>query len=194
MWLIVGLGNPGSRYSKTRHNVGFEVVDRLSSSRGIPLRPYDLFSSGKGHIGGIEVILLKPLTFMNKSGIAVREALYKYSIALEKTIVVHDDLDLELGLIRLKKNGGSGGHRGIESIIVETGSRDFIRVKIGIGRDSLVPPDVYVLSRFNSSETERIESSLSQAESAIESIVVEGIEHAMNRFNRKNPKMPNTLN
>ncbi len=188
MWLIVGLGNPGNRYSKTRHNIGFEVVDRLSTSEGIQLKQYELFLRGVGQVRGVEAVLLKPLTFMNKSGIAVNDTLNKYSIPIDKTVVVHDDLDLELGVIRVKKNGGSGGHRGIESIIVETGSRDFVRVKIGIGRDPFISPDVYVLSRFDPYEIETIESSLQQAKSAIESILVDGVETAMNRFNRRNTK------
>src|SRR5208283_2441988 len=135
MWIIAGLGNPGSRYEKNRHNVGFIVIDKLSEQYGIALEEKDSYCLGKGSVEGQSVILLKPLTFMNRSGNAVSKVLKKYNALPVSLIVIHDDLDLGTGVIKLKKTGASGGHKGIESIIQGTGTRDFLRVKVGVGRD-----------------------------------------------------------
>ncbi|MFZ5996412.1 MAG: aminoacyl-tRNA hydrolase [Nitrospirota bacterium] len=188
MWIIVGLGNPGSRYAKTRHNVGFNVIDQLAEAYRITLNEKELYSIGKGAIEGQETVFLKPLTFMNRSGLAVKRVLKKYGIPtdnLSKTlIVVHDDLDLETGVIKIRKGGSSGGHKGIESIIQETGTKDFIRVKVGIGRDRDIPVERYVLSTFTTAEKNAIKDAIINASDAVSVIVAEGIDKAMNRFNR----------
>lgn len=186
MWLIVGLGNPGSKYRHTRHNIGFDVIDSLSEKYNIQAREYDDFIRYGGLIDDEEVVLLKPLTYMNRSGIAVKRNLYKYSIPLERLIVIHDDLDLSTGLLKLKKNGGTGGHKGLESIVVETGSNEFIRVRIGIGRNPDIVTDQYVLSRFLDEERKVINEAILLAQESILEIMTKGIDYAMNKFNKKN--------
>lgn len=188
MWVIAGLGNPGEKYSATRHNIGFMVMDRLSEEYRVPFTVKDDYSLGKGAIDHVNVILLKPLTYMNLSGSAVRKILKKTNLLQDREItnfiVIHDDLDLETGVVKIRRNGSSGGHRGIESIIQETGSRDFIRVKIGIGRDRKIPVEEYVLRRFRAAEKKMVEDGILQAVHAIETILTGGIEKAMNACNR----------
>ncbi len=188
MWVIAGLGNPGEKYSATRHNIGFMVVDRLSEEYHVPFTVKDDYSLGKGAIDHVNVILFKPLTYMNLSGSAVRKILKKTNLLqdgeITNFIVIHDDLDLETGVVKIRRNGSSGGHRGIESIIQETGSRDFIRVKIGIGRDRKIPVEEYVLRRFRAAEKKVVEDGILQAVHAIETILTGGIEKAMNACNR----------
>ena len=188
MWVIAGLGNPGEKYSATRHNIGFMVVDRLSEEYHVPFTVKDDYSLGKGAIDHVNVILFKPLTYMNLSGSAVRKILKKTNLfqdgEITNFIVIHDDLDLETGVVKIRRNGSSGGHRGIESIIQATGSRDFIRVKIGIGRDRKIPVEEYVLRRFRAAEKKMVEDGILQAVHAIETILTGGIEKAMNACNR----------
>ncbi|MEK6528053.1 MAG: aminoacyl-tRNA hydrolase, partial [Nitrospirota bacterium] len=174
MWLIVGLGNPGKVYSKTRHNLGFMVIDALASKSSIKIKNKSKNSvSGKGNINCIEVILLKPLTFMNKSGIAVKAACKKYQ-NIENLLIVHDDLDLKPGIIRIKKNGSAGGHRGIESVSDYMGTKDFTRLKIGIGRPAYragrpdkISAEDYVLSPFSRQEKTIMKKSVEKAADAI---------------------------
>ena len=185
MWIIAGLGNPGSKYEKTRHNVGFKVVDRLSELHGIVLEEKDIYCIGKGVIDGHEAVLLKPLTYMNRSGTAIVKAIKKFNITSPASIiVVQDDLDLETGVVKIRKNGTSGGHKGIESIIEATGTRDFPRVKLGVGRDRDIPVDVYVLSSFRPAEKSSIKDAIIKAADAIAAIITVGIDKAMTRYNR----------
>ena len=188
MWVIAGLGNPGEKYSATRHNIGFMVVDRLSEEYLMPFTVKDDYSIGKAAIDHVNVILLKSLTYMNLSGSVVRKILKKTNLLqdgeITNFIVIHDDLDLETGVVKIRRSGSSGGHRGIESIIQETGSRDFIRVKIGIGRDRKIPVEEYVLRRFRAAEKKMVEDGILQAVHAIETILTGGIEKAMNACNR----------
>ncbi|HKN18701.1 MAG TPA: aminoacyl-tRNA hydrolase [Dissulfurispiraceae bacterium] len=184
MWIIAGLGNPGSRYEKNRHNVGFIVIDKLSEQYGIALEEKDSYCLGKGSVEGQSVILLKPLTFMNRSGNAVSKVLKKYNALPVSLIVIHDDLDLGTGVIKLKKTGASGGHKGIESIIQGTGTRDFLRVKVGVGRDRDIPADIYVLSNFRPFEKVVIKDAIIKAADAVAAIVTVGIDRAMTRYNR----------
>jgi PTH1 family peptidyl-tRNA hydrolase len=187
-WLIVGLGNPGEKYAATRHNVGFMLLDRLSGRHGIFFANKDDASIGKGLIAGNDAVLLKPLTYMNLSGRAVRKALAKLNLIrdgeIRNLIVIHDDLDLSPGVVKIRRGGSSGGHKGIDSIINEAGSRDFVRIKIGIGRDSMVPPEDYVLRRFRPAEKKLIEEAITEAEGAVETILDSGVERAMNKYNR----------
>lgn len=190
MWIIAGLGNPGKRYEKTRHNVGFAVVDRLSESYGIVFKEKDEYLLGKGAIEGQESLLVKPLTFMNLSGNAVVKVLRKFNSSPESLIIVHDDLDLGVGIIKIRKTGSSGGHKGVESIIQGTGTRDFFRVKVGIGRDLNVPSEVYVLSKFSPAEKSVMKDAIITGSEAIVSIITVGIDKAMTRYNRATQTEP----
>ena len=196
MWIITGLGNPGRKYSGTRHNIGFRVIDRLSEEFGAPLEERDIYQIGRGAIGGQSVLLMKPLTFMNRSGLAVKRALRKFNIKYgassdapygtlqDSLIVVHDDLDLDTGSIRIRRDGSSGGHRGIESIIQETGTKDFLRIRVGIGRDRDIPADEYVLGIFRPAEKILIKDAIINATEAVVVVLNEGVDKAMNKFNR----------
>ncbi len=184
MWLIVGLGNPGKKYAKTRHNLGFMVADLLSEKYHIPLKYKSKnYTYGKCSSEKYEVVLIKPVTFMNSSGIAVRDALKKYE-NVDNLIVVHDDIDLQTGVIRIKRGGSAGGHRGVGSIIETAGTRDFIRVRIGIGRPESIPAEEYVLCTFNKHELPIIKKSIERAVEAIEIILDKGVSYSQNRFHR----------
>ncbi len=188
MWLLVGLGNPGSKYSKTRHNIGFRVIDQFSETHKIPMEEKDSYMIGRGTVDGQDVVLLKPLTFMNRSGQAVRKALRKFNKLSDKLgdvlIVVQDDLDIDTGTVKIRKEGTSGGHKGIESVIQETGTRNFVRIKVGIGRDKSVPTDEYVLAQFRPSEKNQIKDAIINAADAALAVVREGTDKAMNKYNR----------
>ena len=183
MWLIAGLGNPGSRYEKTRHNAGFLVLEELVERLQLEFKEKEDFKISKGSLGDEKIILVEPLTFMNRSGVAVRKIMQKSNVSPERLIVIHDDLDLECGSLKIRKKGSSGGHKGIESIIQNIGTREFIRVKIGIGRDPFVPTEKYVLSRFRKDEMPVIKETITKAAESVHSIIIEGVERAMNRFN-----------
>lgn len=199
MWFIVGLGNPGRTYSKTRHNLGFMVLDALSHRFSIPInRESKNYIYGKGNIHGKDVILIKPLTFMNLSGLAVRPILKRFGVPASQDllgcnmIVVHDDLDLNTGILRVKKNGSSGGHKGVESIIENTGTKDFVRLRLGIGRPQVgttrfrgIPAEDYVLSNFSSQERVLIKKCIERAVEAIGVIIDKGISYAQSRFHRE---------
>jgi len=184
MWIIAGLGNPGRKYSNTRHNIGFKAVDRLADDLSIELSEKDLYIIGKGSISGSQSLLLKPLTFMNRSGSAVKKIMDKYYIEPQNLIVVHDDLDLEAGVVKIRRGGSSGGHRGVESIINSIGSKDFIRVKMGISRDPSMLVEDYVLKPFGSEHKGLISEAVVRAAEAVIAVVTEGAESAMNKFNR----------
>jgi PTH1 family peptidyl-tRNA hydrolase len=164
------------------------VIERLSDTYRIPLAVKDGYSLGKGSIDTTSVVLLQPLSYMNLSGVAVKKVLKKFNLIREgeigNFIVIHDDLDLEPGVVKIRRAGSSGGHKGIESIIRETGTKDFIRIKIGIGRDREMPVEQYVLRRFKASEKKVIEDGIMKAMNAVESIIDGGIEKAMNTCNR----------
>ena len=183
MWLLVGLGNPGIRYARTRHNIGFMVLDRLAETMGLSFSEKADYRACNGSISGQKVILMEPLTFMNRSGSAVRKILSKYTILPEHIVVIHDDLDLDAGKLKIRTKGSSGGHKGVESVIQNLGTRDFIRVRIGIGRDHLIPTEDYVLSRFRKEENALLKEALSAAVDAIFCLIEEGTGKAMNRFN-----------
>ena len=184
-WLIIGLGNPGKDYRLTRHNVGFRVVDRLAREQGIQLKKRRSGAQvGEGRVGREKVILAKPLTYMNKSGVAVKRLVKALGVPLDHLVVVHDDLDLACGRMKIKEKGGHGGHKGVQSIIEQLGSTDFLRVKVGIGK----PPDPeegadYVLSSFAADERALVKESVEQAAEAIEAIIVSGKDQAMNKYN-----------
>ncbi|MDA8082033.1 MAG: aminoacyl-tRNA hydrolase [Nitrospiraceae bacterium] len=183
MWLVAGLGNPGRKYAWTRHNVGFLVVEEIVDRLGMEFRERPEYRICNGSMGDERLIFLEPLTFMNRSGSAVREIISKNTVVKENLIVIHDDLDLEAGRIKIRKKGSSGGHRGVESIIQHLGGNTFIRVKVGIGRNPLVPTEDYVLSRFRKEELPLIREAIFHAADAVECIITQGPDKAMNTFN-----------
>ncbi|TAK35305.1 MAG: aminoacyl-tRNA hydrolase [Chloroflexota bacterium] len=191
-WLIVGLGNPGPRYAGNRHNAGFQVVDLLAAKHRIGLSRKVGFSIvGEGEIAGHSVVLAEPQTFMNESGKAVAALLRKYGRGPRELIVIHDDLDLPLGRIRIRENGSAGGQKGVKSIIEHVGTQEFVRVRIGIGRpgdaeprEAGIPTVDYVLRNFLPSERPVIEDVRQKAVEAVEAILAEGTVAAMNWFNR----------
>ncbi len=183
MWAIIGLGNPGARYKETRHNAGFLVLDKLAKRHSISLKEKGLNQRAKGFISETEVILVKPLTYMNRSGLAIKEIFKECSVSSEDLIVIHDDIDLEIGRLKIKQSGSSGGHKGIQSIIDSISTSNFIRLKIGIGRDPTMIVSDYVLQKIRNQDIEIFTRSIDSAVVAVESIITYGIESAMNRFN-----------
>ncbi len=185
MRIVVGLGNPGRRYEGTRHNVGFEVIDELAR-RWQAASPQLRFDAALTDIilDGEKVWLAAPQTFMNASGRAVRRLLDFFGLEPDRLLVVCDDLNLELGRLRMRRGGSSGGQKGLEDIIRNLGTQEFPRLRIGIGRPppGWDPAD-YVLSRFRPSEKDRIEQAIVRAAEGVELWVREGIENAMNRIN-----------
>ncbi len=184
-FLIAGLGNPGSDYRHNRHNVGFMVVDGLASALGAPIQRVEMRALvGKGLLDGSRVILAKPQTYMNKSGQSVAPLARFYKVPLEHILVIHDDLDLPFGSLRLRPLGGTGGQKGMESIVSQLGTREFPRMRVGIGRPpGRMDPADYVLHNFNPDEQEMLPELLERAVEAVRSFILEGIEMAMNRFN-----------
>ncbi len=188
MRLLIGLGNPGERYASTRHNVGARAIERAAARWRIPLTPYGQVRRGDGRIGAIPVTLAVPLTWMNTSGLVVPSLLETCGCPPDQLLVVHDDMDLPLGRLRLRQRGGPGGHNGILSIIETLGTEQFGRLKLGIGRPvpGLDPAD-FVLAPFGSDEQTTVEAMLDQAVLALECATTEGLPAAMNRFNAKEP-------
>jgi peptidyl-tRNA hydrolase, PTH1 family len=183
MWVIAGLGNPGRRYFRTRHNVGFMVIEEVACQSKIDFKDRKGYRIGRGSIGEYDILLVEPLLFMNMSGPVIKDILRKFNVQPENLIVIHDDLDMETGKIKIKRRGSSGGHKGIESIIQSLSSKDFVRLKVGIGREEAVPPEDYVLSKFRRNEIPLIKDAIQKAADAVHSIVSEGVDTAMNRFN-----------
>jgi PTH1 family peptidyl-tRNA hydrolase len=192
MKLIVGLGNPGIRYRRSRHNAGFLVIDRISSRHGIAVKKKRFGAlTGAGTISGERVVLARPVIFMNRSGPPVRDLLKSEKTGLRELLVVCDDCDLEPGVIRLRRRGGSGGHNGLASIIEALGTEDFSRLRIGVGR-SLKPWDLadYVLRPFPRRAWKSTEKVLQLAADAACFWVSEGIEPAMNKYNSRQEVLP----
>jgi PTH1 family peptidyl-tRNA hydrolase len=185
--LIVGLGNPGKEYATSRHNIGFLVINGFAETNGIALRGRKFKSRwGSGEISGNRVILAKPQTYMNLSGDAVSAIVHFYKIETRDIIVVHDDLDLSFGSLRIKTKGGSGGHNGINSIIASLNDGSFTRVRVGIGR----PPSggdnsEFVLSPFTSTELKELTHVIDEAHNCLGTLITHDPEFAMNLFNRK---------
>ena len=185
MRLIVGLGNPGREYTNSRHNVGFKCIDRMARRWEINLserRTRAVF--GHGQLGNGPIVLAKLRTFMNRSGYGARYLLTRFSLSPEDLVVIYDDMDLPLGRIRIRPRGSPGGHNGIDSIVKVLATREFPRVRVGIGR----PPESvdsvdYVLGPFRQEEREVIAEAVVRVEEAVDSLLTEGLETAMNRFN-----------
>ena len=186
--LIVGLGNPGIEYQSTPHNLGFMVIDCLANERGVEVRNRNCRAlTARAVIGEQPVLLAKPETFMNLSGLSVRELVAKYDIKPESDlIVIYDELDLPLGAIRIRQRGSSAGHNGMESVIGALGTQEFLRIRLGIAPDRKIVDGVkYVLTPFRKSQLKVVDQIVDQASEAVKVILTEGPAPAMNRFNRK---------
>jgi PTH1 family peptidyl-tRNA hydrolase len=192
MKLIVGLGNPGKEYSGSRHNLGFRCINQLAKAHGIGIDKRQCQAQlGVGRIAGVQVVLGKPRTYMNLSGKSVHMMMDRFKAKREDIVVIHDDLDLPLGRIRFYANGGPGGHKGVESIIAALGSRDFVRVRIGVGRPppGMDPVD-FVLLDFSPTERQLIEEAITKVGEAVPFLLKEGLAAAMNKYNQKESPSP----
>lgn len=185
MPIIVGLGNPGDKYAGTRHNIGFELIDRLAQAQSVSMGPgKGPFHIGTGRYQGQKLILVKPTTYMNKSGDAVQQVLHWYKADAHQCLVCYDDLNIPLGTIRLRPKGSAGGHNGIKDIIQKLGTKAFPRLRIGIGNGFSEGEQVkFVLSKFSSKEQSTVKDVLDKALDASLCFATEGIEAAMNTYN-----------
>ncbi|MCA9576223.1 MAG: aminoacyl-tRNA hydrolase [Polyangiales bacterium] len=182
MHLVVGLGNPGPKYSGNRHNVGFMVVDRLATRWSAPaFREKFKAETTKGLLQQQDVVLLKPQTFMNLSGESVQPAMTFYKVPLERVLCVHDELDLAFGVVRIKVGGGTAGHNGLKSMVQRCGGNGFVRVRVGIGRPS-ARTESHVLSDFDASERAELGDVVERACDMVEAALLEGATAAMNRY------------
>lgn len=184
MKLVVGLGNPGSRYADTRHNIGFMLLDRLAGRHRVAMAKRQCSALiGFGEMAGDRLCLAKPQTYMNLSGDAVSCLVRYYKVPLSGLLVVYDERDLPLGKLRLRETGSAGGHRGMESIISVLGTQQFPRLRIGIGRPSELDAVDHVLGRFSRDESAALEETLSRAMEAVEVALKDGFARAMNDYN-----------
>jgi peptidyl-tRNA hydrolase, PTH1 family len=190
VYLIAGLGNPGRKYQFTRHNLGFRVIETLAQNHQIPLNQKKFQSIfGQGIIEGHKVQLLLPQTYMNLSGVAVGHWIRYFHSSPEHLVVVHDDLDLAWGRIRIVAKGGAAGHRGVLSLIEHLQTNVFIRLRVGVGRPpGDQPPEVYVLETISASRRADLDQLVEEAGSALEMILRDGVERAMNEFNARGSK------
>ena len=182
--LVVGLGNPGPRYAGTRHNAGFLVVDLLAQRLGARFKSRHRCDVVEGRLAGVPVVLAKPRSFMNESGGPVVTVARFYKVAVDQLIVVHDELDLPFGTLRLKRGGGDGGHNGLRSTTSALGSKDYARVRFGIGRPpGRQDPADYVLRDFLSAERKELDYLVDRAADAVEALLSQGLDVAQNTFN-----------
>jgi len=184
MKLVVGIGNPGRRYEDTRHNLGMNVVDHFAEDCGIALRRrrFDALV-GEGSIGSQRILLVKPQTYVNLTGSAVAPLLRWYRSSADDLLVVCDDMNLDLGKLRLRRKGASGGHNGLKSIVECLGTESFARLRIGVGRGDRADPVGHVLGRFDADERPFIEATVARAADATRRWIEQGVEAAMNAFN-----------
>ena len=191
VYVIAGLGNPKKEYENTRHNIGFDVIDKLADKHGISMgEAKHKGLIGKGFINGQKVILVKPLTYMNLSGECIREVVDYYKVdSKEEFIVIHDDISLEPGQLRIRKKGSAGGHNGLKNIIQHLGHDSFQRIKVGVGeKPKGYDLADYVLGHFTKEERVLMETASKDACEAVEMMMQEGPDAAMNRFNKKKEK------
>jgi len=195
MWLVVGLGNPGGKYERNRHNIGFMVVDELARKHNLPAWSVKLGGETTSGIitterGRERAHLLKPMEFMNLSGFAVQRTAAFHKVDIENILVVHDELDLDFGIVRLKSGGGHGGHNGLRSMIDQLGGNGFARVRMGIGRDPKAPPGAkdaagWVLSDFPQAQARTLTTVIKAGCEDIETVLAKGIGPAMNQHNSR---------
>lgn len=185
MYLIIGLGNPEEEYARTRHNMGFDTINKISEKYNIKVNKSKFNALyGTGDIEGKKVILLKPQTYMNLSGTAIRDFMNFYKLSPENIIVIFDDLDIEPGIIKIRKKGGPGTHNGMKSVVNEIKSEDFCRIRIGIGNPEYKNDLLnYILTRIPDDEYKILEKATDNATSAIAEILKNGIDSAMNKYN-----------
>ena len=185
-WLIVGLGNPGEKYENTRHNVGFQVIDELAERQGKPVQRLKFKAlTGLLTIGGEKALVMKPVTYMNLSGEAVRPAADFYKLPPERILVISDDVALAAGRLRIRAKGSAGGHNGLKSIIQHLGTDQFPRVRVGVGEKPHPDYDMadWVLGKFQGEDKKVIDGAVKRAADAVECLLKEGPDRAMNRFN-----------
>ena len=185
MFLVVGLGNPGARYDRTRHNVGFEVAERVAQRHEVSLSAKRFRAKlGSGRVAGESVVIALPQTFMNCSGESIGPMAGWYKLAPEQVVVIHDDLDLPFGRVKVKSGGGHGGHNGLRDLAAKLPSRDFVRVRVGIGRPvGAMDPAAWVLARWTTEQSAELPDLVERAADAIETVLQHGVKEAMNRLN-----------
>jgi PTH1 family peptidyl-tRNA hydrolase len=196
-WLVVGLGNPGSKYEHNRHNIGFLVVDELARSAGLAAwKPNKLGGDATtGMLAQTKCVLLKPQEFMNLSGFAVQRTADFHGVELAKIIVVHDEIDLDFGIVRIKSGGGHGGHNGLRSIIEQLGKPDFVRIRMGVGRDPNKPAGSkdaasWVLADFPKVQCLALAAIISAGCDDVEAVIAKGVTAAMNQHNSRSSLAP----
>lgn len=186
MYIVCGLGNPGKQYEYTRHNMGFRTIDVLSEKLAAPVKNLKFKALyGETRIGMEKVLLVKPQTFMNLSGEALREMLSYYKVEPEHIIVIYDDIDLPLGQLRVRKSGSSGTHNGMKSVIYQLQFDNFPRVRIGLGKNEGMPLDAFVVSKPPKEEEEVLSAAIKEAAEAVVTIIEKGIDEAMQKYNTK---------
>ncbi len=187
-YLFAGLGNPGEKYKNTRHNIGFEAISKIASNFQFPSSNFNSkFNAqiSRGSINNQESIIAKPLSFMNLSGIPISKIVRFYKIPFENVIVIHDDIDIPLGKIRITKNKGSGGHKGVMSIIQKIGNKNFIRIRVGVCPNKKPEnPEVFVLQKFKKEEENTVSKTLKEIIEAIDMLTKEGIDKTASLFNK----------
>lgn len=189
MKIIAGLGNPGRKYEKTKHNIGFMTVDLLAERLGISISKLKFRALiGEGRIGSEKVIIMKPQTYMNLSGESIREIMNFYKLDSGDLTVIYDDIDIPVGTLRIRQKGSAGTHNGMRSVVSQLGSEDFPRIRVGIGSENRGDLVDYVISGFSSSDRDSVRGAIEKAADAAECIVTEGVSAAMNKFNTKKPK------
>ena len=184
MFVIVGLGNPGRKYQNTRHNLGFITLDRLAEKHNIKVSKIAFKALvGEGSINNQKILLVKPQTYMNLSGESVREVLSYYKVDTENLIIIYDDIDIETGKLRIRKKGSAGSHNGMKSVIYQIKSEDFPRIRIGIGGHRKMSLRDFVTGGFSKEEKPLLEDAVERGVVAVESIIIKGIDEAMNKHN-----------
>lgn len=185
MYLVVGLGNPENEYARTRHNMGFDAVNKIANKYKIEMNRTKFNAIyGSGNIENQKVVLVKPQTYMNLSGEAVREFVNFYKVEKEELIIIYDDMDIDKGIIKIRKKGGAGNHNGMKSVVQELGTTDFARIRIGIGQPEFKSDAVnYVIGHVSDEEYEVLQKGVNMASVAVEEIITHGIDSAMNKLN-----------
>ncbi len=185
MYLIVGLGNPEEEYARTRHNIGFDTINKIADKYGIQVNKRKFNSLyGSGEIEGEKVLLLKPQTYMNLSGTAIREVMSFYKLSSKDIIVIYDDLDIEPGIIKIRKKGGPGTHNGMKSVVHEIGTEDFCRIRVGIGMPQYKKDLLnFILTKISDEEYKILENAIQKVVEATGEIIKNSIDSAMNKYN-----------